>query len=222
MNKEVKNWIVSIGISVVVVGGSLYFFNQLFNNDTVIGSGVTVNKPAKVVYKGSSEYPYDVGKPGPGDKAPEFSLPATNGKTVSLSDYKSKTVLLFIQEGLMCQPCFRQSAELQKDMEWFKKDVGVDEILVMTIDPVDSLILKAKADNITLPILSDIKSNVSKSYDALKYGMMGGSYPGHTFILIDGNGVITWRGDYGGAPKFTMYLPNYQIIEDIKKELTKT
>ena len=29
-----------------------------------------------------------------GDKAPEFSLPGTDGKTHSLSDYKGKTVVL--------------------------------------------------------------------------------------------------------------------------------
>lgn len=34
-------------------------------------------------------------RPGPGDPAPEFSLQASNGKTVSLSEFKGKrTVVL--------------------------------------------------------------------------------------------------------------------------------
>lgn len=33
-------------------------------------------------------------RPGPGDAAPAFSLPATNGKTISLADYAGKKMLV--------------------------------------------------------------------------------------------------------------------------------
>ena len=32
--------------------------------------------------------------PSPGDRAPDFSLPGTDGKTHKLADYKGKTVVL--------------------------------------------------------------------------------------------------------------------------------
>ena len=35
------------------------------------------------------------GRPGPGEEAPAFQLPATDGKTISLADFKGKkTVVL--------------------------------------------------------------------------------------------------------------------------------
>lgn len=33
-------------------------------------------------------------RPGPGDTAPPFSLPASTGQTVSLADFQGKTVVL--------------------------------------------------------------------------------------------------------------------------------
>src|SRR6266545_1591865 len=40
---------------------------------------------------------YQVGTPGKGQPAPGFSLAATTGNTVSLADYRGKTVLLYFQ-----------------------------------------------------------------------------------------------------------------------------
>ena len=57
------------------------------------------------------------------------------------------------------------------------------------------------------------------AYDALAYGMMHGTTPGHSFVLVDPKGVIRWRADYGGAPNYAMYVPDSQIIQDMKNDL---
>jgi hypothetical protein len=38
----------------------------------------------------------------------------------------------------------------------------------------------------------------------------------HSFILVGPNGVIRWRADYGGPPKYIMYLPTTSLLTDIK------
>ncbi len=47
---------------------------------------------------------YDIGDPGPGQCAPDFTLPSTTDGQIALSRL-GKTVLSYFQEGLMCQPC---------------------------------------------------------------------------------------------------------------------
>lgn len=49
--------------------------------------------------------------------------------------------------------------------------------------------------------------------------MMGNSADGHSFILIGPKGDILHRADYGGAPKFTMYLPPQAILADLRTSL---
>ncbi|WP_225859683.1 hypothetical protein [Streptomyces albicerus] len=49
---------------------------------------------------------YDVGSPGIGTTAPGFPLASSAGGTTSLPAWKGKTVLLYFQEGLTCQPCW--------------------------------------------------------------------------------------------------------------------
>jgi peroxiredoxin Q/BCP len=48
------------------------------------------------------------------------------------------------------------------------------------------------------------------------YGMMGDTRAGHTFILVDADGEIAWRADYGGAPDYTTYLPVDRILADLE------
>ncbi len=77
---------------------------------------------------------YGVGQPGPGQAAPAFTLEDTNGKQVSLGDFKGKNVLLYFQEGLTCQPCWDQLSSLEKDSAKVKA-AGVDAVLSITTDP---------------------------------------------------------------------------------------
>jgi peroxiredoxin Q/BCP len=49
------------------------------------------------------------------------------------------------------------------------------------------------------------------------YGMMAGAKAGHTFLLIDENGVILWRADYGGPPRYTMFVPTEHLIAQMRE-----
>src|SRR6266702_972771 len=76
----------------------------------------------------SSAFPYQVGSPGPGQAAPAFALAASTGTPVSLSQYRGKTVLLFFQEGLTCQPCWTQIADMERHAAQLRA-AGVSQVI---------------------------------------------------------------------------------------------
>ncbi len=160
-------------------------------------------------------YPYQVGSPGPGRAAPAFSLAASTGGQVSLSAYRGKGVLLFFQEGLTCQPCWNQIADLQKHAAQLRA-AGIGQIISITGDPIGPIAQKTRDMGLTIPVLSDPGLAVSGQYHANSFGMMGAGRDGHTFILVGPNGVIRWRADYGGAPKYIMFLPTASLLADIR------
>jgi peroxiredoxin len=160
-------------------------------------------------------YPYQVGSPGAGQAAPGFTLAASTGGTVSLSQYRGKAVLLFFQEGLTCQPCWDQITDLQNHAAKLKA-AGIDQVVSVTSDPIAAITTKTHDMGLTIPVLSDPGLAVSQQYQANNYGMMGTSRDGHSFILVGPDGTIRWRADYGGAPKYTMFLPTTSLLADIK------
>ena len=165
-----------------------------------------------------ARYPYVVGDPGVGAHAPAFTLPSTSGERVSLEEFRGDSVLLYFQEGLMCQPCWDQLKDIEGNRDAFTA-LGVDEIVSVTHDPLDALRQKVELEGITSPVLSDGDMGISKTYETNKYGMMGGSTNGHSFIVVGPDGVIRWRADYGGEPKYSMYVPVDVLLADMEAGL---
>jgi peroxiredoxin Q/BCP len=147
-----------------------------------------------------SGYPHVAGDPKAGTAAPPFTLTSGAGKPVSLSDYRGRTVLLYFQEGLSCQPCWDQIGDLEHNQAALRA-AGVDAVVSITTDRADLIGRKAADEKLTTPVLSDPDLAVSRTYDANQYGMMGDMRDGHSFVLVGPDGVIRWRADYGGAPQ---------------------
>ncbi len=164
----------------------------------------------------SSKTSYQVGQPAAGQAAPAFSLAASTGKTISLSDYRGKNVLVFFQEGIGCQPCWDQIRDLEKDTSKLRA-AGIDDVVSITTSPADLVAQKVRDDHLTTPVLSDPDLKVSKSYSANSFGMMGDSRDGHSFMLVGPDGKLKWRADYGGAPSYTMYLPVDRMLTDMRQ-----
>ena len=168
----------------------------------------------------SGNYPYAVGSPGPGHIALPLRLPSTAGGTFDLASYRGKqSVLLFFQEGLTCEPCWTQLKALQKDAAKFHA-LGVGPIVSVTTDPLGLLRQKVEDEGITLPVLSDSSAVASSAWTTNRYQMMGmGNRNGHSFIVVGKSGRVLWRADYGGAPKYTMYLPDSVLLAQMDKGL---
>lgn len=167
---------------------------------------------------GDGRYAFAVGNPGPGAAAPPIRLSSTDGTTFDLSAYRGQAVLLYFQEGVGCQPCWDQINDIEATWGEFQAQ-GIDSMVTITSDPLDVLKQKVADENIGSPVLSDSDLAVSKTYEANRYGMMGASKDGHSFVLVDKDGVIVWRADYGGAPNYTMRVPVERLVADIRMGL---
>jgi len=170
---------------------------------------------------GNDPYAYAVGQPGVGQPAPQFSLASTGGNSFDLSAQRGKTVLLYFQEGISCQPCWKQIVDIEHNLDAFHQ-LGIQQVVSITSDDATALRQKVSDEGISSLVLSDPNLGVSQRYSANLYGMMGTSRDGHTFIAVGPDGLIRWRADYGGSPNFTMYVPVDRLLAQLKTGLGKT
>lgn len=164
---------------------------------------------------------FEVGSPGPEERAPDVELTTTEGAEFDLSSSRDDKVLLYFQEGVGCQPCWDQLTDIESRMDEFKA-LGIDEIATITTDPPDLLTQKVADEEIETPVMTDPGTTVSEAYGTPEYRMagMGPTFNGHSFILVDEKGKIEWRADYGGPTTGnTMYVPVDSLLADIERGL---
>jgi len=148
-----------------------------------------------------------------GKPAPDFNLEAYDGKEYKLSDLKGQNVLLFFNEGLMCYPaCWNQIAAFGKDKELADKAV----VLNITADPKNQWkeAVTKMPELSPATVLFDSNRAVSNAYGVLKLesSMHRGQFPGHTYVLIDKEGVVRFIKD-----DVQMAVRNKELLEEINK-----
>lgn len=68
-------------------------------------------------------------------------------------------------------------------------------------------------------VLSDMKNEVATQYDVMKWAAATGE-PGHTFILIDVSGKVSWIRDYGALENGgIMYVVPDELVRELEKRL---
>ncbi|MFQ5418597.1 MAG: peroxiredoxin, partial [Myxococcota bacterium] len=123
----------------------------------------------------------------PDSRAPEFSLPSTDGE-IKLSDRLAKSaVLLVFYPGDDTPVCTRQLCDYRDNLEVFA-DLGVD-VLAINPQSLSSHERFAKKHDLPFPILSDADKQVCRAYDAI--GLFG--LTKRVLVLIDREGHIRWR-----------------------------
>lgn len=149
-----------------------------------------------------------------GKTAPEFELQGINGAIVKLSDYRGKNVVLFFNEGSMCYPaCWNQISSLANDARFSKEDTVALSIVVDSL-PQWQQILQKVPQMSKSTILFDTTREVSAAYDVLyaDSSMHKGSYPGHTYFVIDKDGIIRYTKDDPA-----MAINNEDIASELEK-----
>ncbi len=154
-----------------------------------------------------------------GRAAPDFTLASANtGGSFTLSSEKGQTnVLLFFNEGLSCSPCLVQMRQLDTDAARFQS-LNV-QVVSITGDTLASMTSWAQNSQVAhTPVLADPTLTVSNNYDTTSaaVSMMPGTAPGHTFILVNLQGVVLWRADYGPS---NMSVPDSDILQAVQSAL---
>ncbi len=132
-----------------------------------------------------------------GKNAPDFTLYSYDNKKVTLSEYKGKKVVLFFTEGVMCYPaCWNQIAAFGKDDIFKKEDTAVLTVVVDTKGEWDRAV-KKMPELLSSEVLFDASKQVSEEYGvlALPSSMHKGQFPGHTYLVLDKEGIVKYVYD---------------------------
>ncbi len=146
--------------------------------------------------------------------APDFAFADRSGKNYSLDELRGKNIILFFNEGLMCYPsCWNQIVALAKDERF--KNVGT-VVLSVVIDPLEDWqkAIDKMPELASAVVVFDKGGAVSKKFGALTVpsSMHYGSFPGHSYVLIDKQGVVRYAFD---DPN--MGIHNDRLVEEIAK-----
>lgn len=149
-----------------------------------------------------------------GKSAPDFTLESYNGDKVTLSSLKGKNVVLFFSEGLMCYPaCWDQIAAFGKDNQFTEKNTVV---LTIVNDPKNDWkgAIEKMPELGQATVLLDTDRKVSLTYNMLSLpsSMHKGQLPGHTYVVIDKEGVVKYVKD-----DVQMAVRNQELIAEIDK-----
>ncbi|MEK7608342.1 MAG: redoxin domain-containing protein [Patescibacteria group bacterium] len=171
-----------VAIAVFVLGG-MYFLNNKSGTQSAVGDG---NATSNDALEGL------VGKP-----VPEFSLRDKNGVVYSPEALRGKNTILFFNEGIMCYPsCWNQIVALQEDKRLQSDDTIGLSIVIDT--PEDWRRAAERMPELGFAkILFDIDKSVSRKFGMLtsKSSMHYGSFPGHSYVLIDKAGIVRYVYD---------------------------
>ena len=125
-----------------------------------------------------------------GDTAPNFTLPAQNGSTISLQDFRGKNVVLYFYPKDDTPGCTAESCAFRDQYEVFKS-AGA-EIVGVSADSAESHQKFAAKYNLPFTLLTDKGDQVRKLYGATAaFGLL----PGRVTYVIDQQGVVQYVFD---------------------------
>jgi peroxiredoxin len=151
-------------------------------------------KKLELFYHDRGETPSLTGK-----MAPDFSLPALDGRTVSLADYRGRKKLVVSFWASWCGPCRLETPALKDFYERHRKSSDNFELLAISMDD-DRAVAEAFAAEagMPFPVLLDLKSTASNAFGV-------DSIP--TLFVIDQSGKVTYgHTGYDASVKIQLAL----------------
>jgi thioredoxin-dependent peroxiredoxin len=120
-----------------------------------------------------------------GTKAPAFSAPDQSGKTVSLSDFAGKTLILYFYPKDDTPGCTVEACSFRDEHAAFKKKGGV--VLGVSPDDAKSHTKFIEKFSLPFPLLSDTDHKIAEAYNVwVEKSMYGKNYMGverSTFVI---------------------------------------
>jgi peroxiredoxin len=124
--------------------------------------------------------------PAVGSVAPDFTLPSTAGRDVTLSAFRGKNVLLAFFPLAFTSVCTREMCEFSEDYARYGN--AATDVLPISVDSIPTLKEFKAKERIGVDLLSDFKREVSRRYGVL----LDSSFSARAYFLIDRRGVLRW------------------------------
>ena len=151
----------------------------------------------------------------PGDKAPDFTLRASDKAQVHLKDFQGKNVVLLFFPAAFTSVCTKELCMMRDSLHEYE---GLNaQILAISVDSLYALARWKKDENFNFPLLSDFNKTVSKKYHAFYKDFvfeMKGVAKRAAFV-IDKNGVVQYS-EQTPTPKD---LPNFNAVKEVLAKL---
>jgi peroxiredoxin Q/BCP len=146
-----------------------------------------------------------------GQTAPAFTLSDHTGRSVSLSDFAGRNLIIFFYPAAMTPGCTKEACDFRDSLVRLQK-AGYD-VVGVSPDKPDKLAKFVEKESLTYPLLSDPDREVLEAYGAYGEKMLYGKKI---------TGVI--RSTVVIAPDGTVALPKYNIkatghVASLSKEL---
>lgn len=204
-----------IAIVVTAFVTSLFFnFTEDKTQETSVVKGDQANQAAEDHHAGSAQISTEVFSKLLNREAPDFTLESYEGEKINLKSLKGKNVILFFSEGLMCYPaCWDQIAAFGKDQKFNGEDMATFTIVndrrqdwKTAIDKMPELSLAR--------VLFDTDRSASTTYGVLSLpsSMHRGQLAGHTYVIVDKEGIIRFVKD-----DTQMAIRNKELLDEIGK-----
>jgi peroxiredoxin Q/BCP len=131
-----------------------------------------------------------------GDAAPDFALPASGGRTVSLAGMKGRPFVLYFYPKADTPGCTKEACAFQEALPQLGK-IGLD-VIGVSADKMKPIEKFAEKYGLKFPLASDEDHAVAERYGVwVEKSMYGRKYMGmerSTFLIgADGKIAKTWR-----------------------------
>jgi len=125
----------------------------------------------------------------PGTKAPDFTLRSTPDKSVTLSEFRGRPVILAFYPADWSPTCGDQLALYNEVLPEFERHNA--QLIGISVDGVWCHAAYAKSRNLRFPLLADFepKGAVAKMYGTY---MPSAGWSGRALFVLDGTGTIRW------------------------------
>ncbi|GAA1451823.1 thioredoxin-dependent thiol peroxidase [Nesterenkonia lacusekhoensis] len=135
--------------------------------------------------------PADAGRLSPGDTAPDFSLTAADGSTVTLKELRGQRVIAYFYPKASTPGCTTQACDFRDSLQSL---VGAGyTVLGISPDPVSALEKFTDKQDLNFPLLSDEDHAVAEAYGAWgekkNYGKVSVGLIRST-VVIDEEGTV--------------------------------
>lgn len=128
----------------------------------------------------------------PGQKAPDFTVKDESGKTVKLSDFKGRKVVLYFYPKDDTPGCTKEACNFRDGMDALRKQGAA--VLGVSADSVESHKKFKEKFDLNFPLLADTDRKIIEDYGVWKEkSMYGRTYMGieRTTFIIGKDGKIT-------------------------------